>query len=175
MAAIFVVEDGTGLSTANALITEAEADQIMENYGNPTDWSGADQADKEAAIRMATRYLNLHYSWCGYKVDADQALQWPRYETYDEDSNVMASDEVPVRIKEATAYLALKAIEGETLLEDFANESRVKKTKDVVGPLTEEREYVQGEDPEKLYQTVDQLVHPFIYESKSGLTNVERG
>lgn len=175
MAAIFTVEDGTGLSTANALISVAEADQIMENYGDPINWSGATQVNKEAAIRMATRYLNLHYTWYGYKVDIDQALQWPRYSVYDEDANSIAYNEIPVRVKEACAYLALKSIEGDTLLEDFANESKVKKTKDVVGPLTEEREYVQGEDPEKMYQTADQLVYPFVYEPSGGVSSVERG
>lgn len=173
MATTFVVEDGTGLSTANALMSVAEADQITENYGASTDWSGATNAQKENAIRQATRYLNLHYIWYGYKTEITQALQWPRFEMYDEDNNSVDSDVIPDRIKEACAYLALQVIEGDTLLEDFDNESKVKRTKDIVGPITEEREYVGGESPEKTYQLVDKLVAPFIVDGWYG-TDVER-
>lgn len=163
MAATFIVETGEGLSTANSLMSVADADQIIENFGDSTDWSGATTAEKEAALRQATRYLDLHYSWAGYKIDADQALQWPRFSTYDEDGNAIDSDAIPSRVEQACAYLAVKNIEGDILLEDFDNESKVKKTKDVIGPITEEREYVHGEDPDKTYQTVDRLVSPFVY------------
>ena len=173
----FVVETGEGLSTANALITTLEADQIMVNYGNSALWLAASDGDdgtKANAIRMATRYLNYHYTWAGYKVDADQACQWPRYETYDEDGWSVLSNIIPQRVKEACAYLALQVIAGDTLLEDFDNESEVKRTKDIIGPITEEREYVLGESPEKTYQTVDKLVDPFIVSDSYFGSNVER-
>jgi len=189
---IFEVEDGTGKSDANALISVDDADQIMENYSSSTDWSGVEDVEgeseeekaarqlaaKENAIREATRYLNLHYVWDGYKILYTQACQWPRYEMYDEDGWVVASNIVPERVKEACAYLALKVIASDILLEDFDNESRVKKTKDVVGPLTEEREYVDGgESPEKTYQVVDRLIAPFTIGDGEVFheTNLERG
>ena len=176
MAAIFTVEDGSVVTDANALVSVADADQIMENYDNPTAWSGASQAEKENAIRLATRFLNLNYIWDGYKVDADQTCQWPRYETYDEDGWVIDHEIVPERVKEACAYLALKVMEGDTLLEDLQNESRVKKTKDVIGPLTEEREYIGGESPEKTYKVVEKLISPFIINGEGfSSTEIERG
>lgn len=162
MATQFVVENGTGLSTANALISVAEADQITENYGNSTDWSDATDPQKENAIRQATRYLNLHYIWSGRKIFKTQGCQFPRYELYDEDDNSVANNVIPDRVKEACAYLALQVIEGDVLLEDFERESAVKKTVDKIGPLTEMREYVGSESPEKTYQVVDALVLPFI-------------
>ena len=175
MTAIFTVEDGSGIDDANALVSVADADQIMENYGNSSDWSGASQAEKEMAIREATRYLNFHYVWDGYKVYEDQTCQWPRYEIYDEDDNYIDEDIVPERVKEACAYLALQSILGDTLLEDHENESKVKKTKDVVGPLTEEREYVIGENPGKSYQIVDKLLSSFIINGEAfNATDLER-
>lgn len=175
MATQFVVEDGSGLSTANALISVAAADQITENYGASSDWSGAAQAVKENAIRESTRYLNFHYAWSGYKVEIDQACQWPRFSVYDEDFNSIDSDVIPERVKEACAYLALQVVEGDTLLEDFDNKSNVKKTKDVIGPITEEREYTGGgESPEKTYQVVDRLVAPFIVTGSYFGTELER-
>lgn len=171
MAATFTVEDGTGLAAANSLISVADADQIDENFTSSATWVAATQAVKENALREATRYMNYHYDWAGYKVDPDQGCQWPRYETYDEDENAIDSDIVPQRVKEAITYLAVKVVnDGDTLLPDFTNESKVKKTKEVVGPLTDEKEYVTGEDPDKTYTVADQLVEPFVSSGAGGGT-----
>ena len=174
MTATFEVEDGQGWSDTNAYLEVEDADQIIENYGNSSDWSAATEEQKQNAIREATRYLDLHYYWDGYKVYEDQALKWPRYEMYDEDGNAIDEETIPEVLKQACAYLALKVIEGDTLLEDFDNESKVKKTKDVVGPLTEEREYVHGESPDKTYQIADKLVYPFILDNEYFSTDIER-
>ena len=175
MAAIFTLEDGSGVADANALVSVAEADQFIENYGDSSNWSGASQAEKEAAIRQATRYLDLNYVWAGYKLYDTQNLQWPRYEMYDEDGNYMDQDAIPEKVKEACADLALKVIEGDTLLLDQDNESKVKRTKDVLGPITEEREYLGGESPEKKYTTADKLLAPFIIsDDEFFTTDIER-
>ena len=175
MTAQFIVEDGSVVANANALVSVADADQIMENFGASTDWSGAVQAVKEAAIREATRFLDINYVWAGYKVDEDQTCQWPRYDMYDEDGYTVDFDIVHRLVKEACAYLALQVVEGDTLLEDFENKSKVKKTKDVIGPLTEEREYVVGETPEKTYTVVEKLITPFIINGSTfNSTSLER-
>ena len=168
MAATFIVEDGTGLSTANSLMSVADADQILENYDDPSSWSSATDAVKENSLRQATRYLNYDYIWEGYKTVSDQALQWPRVQTYDEDGLLIASDEIPQRVLEACSHLALQHVDGDTLIDDQQNESQVKKTKDVVGPLTEEIEYVHGESPDKTYTVVDLLVAPFVIGDADG-------
>jgi len=174
MATTFVVEDGTGKSTANALISVVEADQIVENYGNSTVWSNSTTPVKENAIRQATRYLNYHYTWDGYRTVITQACQWPRQEMYDEDLNAIDNDIIPERVKEACAYLALKVVDGDILLEDFDDESRVKKKKDVIGPLTEEREFIEGESPDKTYQIADKLIAPFVISEGWSETDLER-
>ncbi len=168
MAATFVVEDGTGLSTANSLMSVADADQIQENFDDPSSWSGATDAVKENALRQATRYLNYNYIWDGAKTVSTQALQWPRYSVYDEDELLVDSDVIPQRVLEACAHLALQHADGDTLIDDQQNESQVKKTKDVIGPITEEREYVHGESPDKTYAVVDWLVAPFVIGDADG-------
>jgi len=161
--ASFIVEDGSGLYNANALITVEEADEVNSNYGASTAWSGAEQAVKENAIREATRFLCLHYSWKGYRTYLAQALQWPRYECYDDEGNDVDIDIIPNKIKEACAYLAQKVVEGRNLLEDLENAQKVKRTKDVIGPLTEEIEYAgTGESPGVDWQVADKLVDPYI-------------
>ena len=162
MATVFTVEDGTGLTAANSIISVADADQIMENYDNPAAWTAASQAEKENALRQATRYLNYMYVWAGYKTVTTQGCQWPRYPVYDEDETLIDSDVIPQRVKEACAYLALQSVNGDVLMPDNQNEGTVKKTKDVIGPITEEREYLYGEDPDKQYTTVEMLIEPFV-------------
>ncbi len=168
MATTFIVEDGTGLSDANSLMSVADADQITENYDNPSAWSSATTAEKENALRQATRYLNYNYIWDGAKTVSDQALQWPRVQTYDEDFLLIENNVIPQRVLEACAYLALQEVNGDTLIDDQQNEAQVKKTKDVIGPITEEREYVHGESPDKTYTVVDLLVAPFVIGDADG-------
>ena len=168
MAATFIVEDGTGLSNANSLMSVADADLVMENYDDPSSWSTATDAVKENALRQATRYLNYNYIWDGAKTVSDQALQWPRVQTYDEDGLLISNDAIPQRVLEACAYLASQEVNGDTLIDDQQNEAQVKKTKDVIGPITEEREYVHGESPDKTYTVVDLLVAPFVIGDADG-------
>jgi len=175
MPANFVVEDGSAVDGANSYCSVADADQINLDYENSVDWIAATDAEKEMALRQATRYLDLHYIWDGYKVYEDQVLMWPRYEMYDEDDNYLAEDEIPTKVIQACVYLAIKVIEGDTLLEDFQNEGKVKKSKDVVGPLTEEREYVFGEYPDKTYQVADKLLASLIIGKGWTSTELERG
>jgi hypothetical protein len=162
MAATFIVEDGSVIANANALVSLADANQIDENFSSSAAWVAATDEVKQNAIREATRYLNFFFIWLGYKVDADQTCQWPRFEMEDEDGNAISEVIVPQAVKEACTYLAIKVIDGDTLLEDFDNESKIKKMKDVLGPITEEREFIQGEKPGKTYQLVDKLLAPFI-------------
>ena len=174
MAAIFIVEDGSGKSDATALISEAYATQYHENHSAPTAWTSADQVTHENAIREATQFLDTHYTWKQRRTHDEQALQWPRSYMEDKDGFAIASDEIHVHVKDACAILALAVINGDTLMPDQQNESAVKKTKDVIGPLTEEIEYVAGETPEKKYTLVDKLVAPFISGSHYGVVELTR-
>jgi len=161
MAATFVVEDGTGLTLANSILSVADADQIMENFDDPAAWTAATDAEKENALRQATRYLNYMYVWDGYKTATTQGCQWPRYPVYDEDGTLIDSDVIPQRVMEACAHLALADINGDTLMPDNQDEGTIKKRKDVIGPITEEREFMYGEDPDKQYTVVEMLIEPF--------------
>lgn len=180
MTATFIVEDGSGLSNANALITVDEADQIMENYSSSADWSGVTgtepekQAAKENCIREATRFMNIHYQWEGYRTYLEQALQWPRAWCYDDEGNYVDANTIPEKVKEACSYLSLKVAEGKNLLEDLENAQKIKRTKDVIGPLTEEIEYAgTGEEPGVDWQVADKLVAPYI-ERKANMTDLHR-
>lgn len=174
MAATFTVETGKGYTNSNALLTVAEADQIVENYGNSADWSAASEGEKKNAIREATRYMNTAYPWKGYKTYSDQALQWPRIECYDEDDNYVDHETIPEKIKQACAYLALKVIEGIILLEDVESTERISRISQTVGPISESIEYISGDTPGKEFQVADRLVSPYIEIIDSFMSDLER-
>ena len=170
MAATFVVEDGSGKSDANSYTTVAFADQYFENHNNPSDWTGADQATKEMALREATQYLDLYYGgrWRGRKklLTEDQALDWPRYEAYDDDDRWIDSETIPVKLQEATAEAALRDItETNGLLPDIDEPGTVKKYAVQVGPIKESTEWQGGKSSFKKFRTIDYLVRGLVYPS----------
>lgn len=109
-----VVEDGTGKSTAESYISVADASTYHTARGN-TAWAAlTTDALREAALRKATDYMRQAYRsrWQGYKVNEDQALDWPRYGV-EVEGYAVDSDIVPTEVKNACAELALKASAAE--------------------------------------------------------------
>lgn len=167
MAATFVVEDGSIVAGANAYISLADANQYHENYGNPAAWSGATDADKEAAIRQATQFLDMEFGpfFKGTRADTEQALLWPRTNVYAVDGFWYPHDEIPQRLKDATAYLALRVIGGDTLAPDQTDPGDIKKETYKVGPITESKEYVGGKGQEKYYRLAVNILSDLLTES----------
>lgn len=109
-----VVETGTASATATAYCSLVFANAYHASYGNPSAWSSATVATREAAIREATMALDARYGgrWSGFRYSTAQALDWPRTYAYDSAGNEIASDVVPVRLQQATAAMALLHIQG---------------------------------------------------------------
>ena len=105
-----IVEDGSGKSDSESYISVADASNYHTVRGN-TAWAAlATDALREAALRRATDYMRQAYRsrWQGYKVNEDQALDWPRYDV-EVEGYAVDSDIVPTEVKNACAELALKA------------------------------------------------------------------
>lgn len=104
------VEDGTGLMTADAYVSEADADAYFASVGSTT-WSAAGTAAKEQAIVKATRYMEKRFGnrWKGTIASSTQALGWPRDYVYDE-RGTERNDRVPQAIAQACAEYAVQAI-----------------------------------------------------------------
>ena len=105
-----VVEDGTGKSTAESYISVADASTYHTARGN-TAWAAlTTDAIREQCLRKATDFMRQAYRsrWQGYRVNEDQALDWPRYGV-EVEGYAVDSDIVPTEIKNACAELALKA------------------------------------------------------------------
>lgn len=155
------VEDGTGLTTSDAYISVADADAYHTAHGDPAAWSGAATADKEAAIRLATQYLDLVHGrrWRGRRTNEGQALDWPRSGVRDRDGFAIESNEIPARLEDACAELALRQINGDTLIPDIAADSVGIRSESVgAGPVRYAVEYAGTKRVFKSYSVVRDLL-----------------
>ena len=105
-----IVEDGSIVTGAESYISVADASTYHSNRGNTAWASLSTDAIREQCLRKATDFMRQAYRsrWQGYKVNEDQALDWPRYGV-EVEGYAVDSDIVPTEIKNACAELALKA------------------------------------------------------------------
>jgi hypothetical protein len=170
-----LVEDGTGLANADAYVSVAYVDSYNDDFRATAAWTAASTATKELAIRQATQYVDSVYGgrWVGSPVLYEQALDWPRYDVYDQDGKYIASDTLPTALLQATSEMAIRAV-SESILPDIdANEGgNVKRYRVKVDVLEEETEYVgAGNSPYKRYTLVNKLLRDILIGSNS----MERG
>lgn len=155
----FTVEDGTGVAGANAYVTVVVADTHHADRGN-TSWAEAPSTDRQIAIVRATDYVDKRFGkkFRGFKQTKTQGLEWPRLSAFDNDDYLLNSptDGVPRQLQKAIAEYAFIAL-NITLLPlpalPFSTRDpvtgavtsnvsgQVSRTKDVVGPIEEERWY----------------------------------
>lgn len=140
------VEDGTGLTTAEAYVSVADADAYHTAYGN-TGWTGTEAA-KEVALRRATQYIDSRYRFRGVRKDADQALEWPRV-GYEPDGRTESWP--PTLLEQACCEAALRAL-SDTLRADASADQVVEET---VGPITVR---YAGKSGQTRYPVVDDLL-----------------
>jgi hypothetical protein len=157
-----IVEDGTGLVSAESYISVADADIYHSNRGN-TAWAALSTTAKEQALRKGTDYIEEVYRlrFLGYRHTELQALSFPRDEvprrdfTYLNQYSFYPNDSVPTEVKDACAVLAYKSTSAE-LSPDIARVTKREK----VGAL--EVEYELGYQPFTKYRAIDNLLAPFL-------------
>ena len=101
-----VVEDGTGVVTANSYVTVEEADAILEYMIHATAWHSADLVLKEKLVVWATEILDIRTTWKGCKTHETSGLAWPRTGVYNSEHILIADNSVPKEVKTATSILA---------------------------------------------------------------------
>ena len=157
-----IVEDGTGLATAESYISVADASTYFTARGNTT-WDALDEGEataaREAALRLATDYMTAVYRerWEGVRYTEDQVLCWPRAGVV-RDSWSVDIDEIPVEIKHACAELALKSASDD--LQADLTQSVVREKVGVI-----EVEYNKNSPQAKRYPAIDSMLRSFL---KSG-------
>lgn len=142
-----VVEDGTGKSDAESYISVADATTYLTSIGEATEWSAAQVADQEAALRLSTSWIDGRYSWSGFPKNDAQALDWPRFDAFDCEGRLLDSDSVPEAVRRATAWVAKESVAGSVDLTGVNTDGRISRKRSKVGELESEIEYEPGGAP----------------------------
>jgi hypothetical protein len=153
-----VVEDGTGLSTANSYATTAFCDTYFANQGGLAAWTSANVQVRTRALVQATMWIDANYGtrFAGYRGSNTQALEFPRSLAYD--AQGYAIEGIPLALKRATAEMARRWLEDASQLNpDVAAGSNVTQDSVSVGPISISKTYAGGKDGEKRYKIVDRL------------------
>lgn len=95
-----------GGASANSYCTRQEADDYHDTHLWSDTWKAAEAWKKEVALIQATRMLDQEVEWDGSKSDSTQPLRWPRQDVLDPEGELLANDEIPVFLRNATAELA---------------------------------------------------------------------
>lgn len=106
-----IVEDGTGMATADSYASLADASAYAAKQGLTFAITGDDEALAEQALRRATIWLDGAYrSRFGglRKLRRDQALEWPRIGVVDNEGVAVSPDTVPPEIVKATIEAAVR-------------------------------------------------------------------
>lgn len=150
-----IVENGTGLATAESYASVAQASARMTALGNDT-WATITTAQMEEALRRATAYMVQAYRnrWAGTRLLRAQALDWPRYGV-STDGFTIESTIVPTEVVNACIDLALKAAAGD-LNADLTRAI----IREKVGPL--ETEYSAHGAEQTRYRSIDMALAPFL-------------
>lgn len=164
MSSSLIVEDGTGKSNADSYDSVANATTYLTAYKNATDlavWTAASDAEKDRAMRVATRYVDAAYGnrFAGYRVLRTMSLLWPRYGSSDRDGYWIAPNVVPTQVAHATIEMAWHVSNGDDPLAKLdTTATGVASTSVTVGPISESTTYTGGAPSVPTYQSVDRLM-----------------
>jgi len=105
-----IKEDGTGKPDANSYAAVADGNAYHDGHLYASVWTGASTTTKEAALVMATRLIDAHYQFRGFKAHEAQALQWPRDYARDDDALRLSSFAGLFGIWQRDEYFAVNAV-----------------------------------------------------------------
>lgn len=119
MPVTFVVEDGTGVTNANAYVSVEEANVYNDHHPHGDKWVTFGTADKQRSIIMATRLLDDEVQWNGKPTfnlassisssnttAKTQPLRYPRSGVTDQDGYTLDHNRIPTFLKNAASELA---------------------------------------------------------------------
>jgi hypothetical protein len=157
-----VLEDGTGVTTANAYVDTAFVTAYLTAKGDEF-WADQDTLTKESAIVRATFAMDGKYgqSFIGIKGSQAQALQWPRVKALDSTEGVTDADgyvvdpaTIPTILKNIVSEIALIELTERFLVHATTRDDMV--TLEKVGPLT--TEWAEGAPTVTYYPHIDSMM-----------------
>ena len=166
-----IVEDGTGLATAESYISVADASTYHTARGNAAWAALASDTVREQCLRRATGYMvqAFRFRWDGSRRVSTQALDWPRLYVPIKDFgfilNYYDPDSVPTDVKNACAELALKAATAD-LLADTTQQI----LSETIGPI--KTDYDKFSPQNTRYAAVEALLKPYFSGSSNSIKTV---
>lgn len=158
-----------GAVNADSYVSVMDADAYFSARG-VTAWIGS-EADREAALRRATDYLENTYRgrWVGTRTTRDQALAWPRIDgsghaqlLEDADGFDLPDNVVPKNIQCATAEVALLLLQGVNLQPRLVRGGAIKRSRVKAGPVEKETEYQDGAPAVDRLLMIEGLLRTFV-------------
>lgn len=148
-----IVESGAGLPSADAYISLT----FFKTYCSQHNYRVEEAEDFaiEAAIRLATGWIDTYNRYKGSRLLAEQALEFPRADLIDWSSHPVTG--VPHRLKHACAELAYKAL-SQSLYSDLDRGGMVQS--ESVGPISVT--YAAGAPPGKVWQYAQKILEQYI-------------
>lgn len=123
-----------GAADANSYVTLAEYNAyLLARLHVPAAASGATDAQKEAALIMATRTLDAMQCFTGAAATSTQALKWPRTGMVNKNGFPIADNVIPQELKDATSELAMQLAVSDITLDNDAAIQGLTKVK--AGPV----------------------------------------
>lgn len=130
-----VVEDGTGIASANSYVSVEFAREYAANRGVVL----GDDDTVAAFLITATDYLSsFEFKFVGHRTTEGQSLSWPRTDAYYGSGCfrklVCGPNDIPTQIKSAQCQAVIAQASGLTLLPNISPTDFV--TEETVGPIT---------------------------------------
>ena len=177
----FTVEDGSGVTGANAYATAAQVTEYLTDRGREAEnnWSTKTAAEQQTAIIKATDFIEKRFFgiWRGSRSGTVQALAWPRSGVTTADGVEIDDDQIPKGLMDAVSEYAVRTL-TKTLLADPAaaasgSSGVVTETFSKVASIETRTKYSDpagGAAPTSAipsYPSADYLVQPYLNRSIS--------
>ena len=171
------VETGAGVVNANSYAEVADADAWIADNGADATWTASTTAQKEAALKEATRYLDSVYDWKGLIVhptlagsDYGQETAWPRSGVQDEEGRTVPTTLIPRILKEALYLLAIESRSGSLITADAGSPGYAKREKLDVLEVEYSESPHRNTAKQRDFVQVDRLLIPALAHGKKSDT-----
>ncbi|SCM71505.1 hypothetical protein KL86PLE_100242 [uncultured Pleomorphomonas sp.] len=148
-----VIETGTGLEDAEAYVPV----DALRTYaaGRGVDLTEFDDTACEIKLRLAAQWIDTRWRYKGTRVSAGQALEFPRNGLADWSGFILTG--VPKRVKDAACELAIRGLQGATLVPDLDRSGWIKS--ESVGPIS--TTYADGAPQSTVFAVAERLLEQF--------------
>lgn len=137
-----IVEDGSIVNGANAYITAQELNDYWQARNVVISNT---QAEQDAAIIIATQYVDLNFDWRGDIISEDQPLDFPRSGVYDDENRSIDNKSIPQKLKYAVCEYAYRQLSADIQPDVYPdNLGTIKRKREKVDVVEQEIEYAEN-------------------------------